>query len=136
MAWKLRRPPEVGRPVKLLLRLLINAAALWVAVRIVPGIVYHGGPLPLLGVALVFGLVNSFVKPIVQLFSLPFVVLTLGLFLLVVNALMLWLTSALSAALGLGFHVEGFLPAFLGAIAVSVVSMLLSGFVAAESRRG
>jgi len=115
--------------MKLVLHLLINAAALWVAVRLVPGITYHGGPVPLLGVALVFGVVNVLVKPLATLFTLPFVVMTLGLFLLVINAAMLWLTSALAGTLGLRFHVAGFIPALLGSIVVSFVSLVLSAFV-------
>jgi putative membrane protein len=106
--------------VRLLLRILINAAALWVAVRFVPGISYTGTPLMLLCVAIVFAVVNTIVKPI------PAVLLTLGLFLLVINALMLWLTSWLSTALGLGFHVDGLGAAFLGSIVVSLVAWVLS----------
>ena len=112
--------------MKLLARLLINAGALWVAVQIVPGISYVGNPVLLLLVALVVGIVNTIIKPIVTLLSLPAVLLTLGLFLLVINACMLWLTSWLSAHFGLGFHVEGFAPAFLGAIVVGLVAWLLS----------
>ncbi len=89
--------------MRFLLRLLINAAALWVAIRLVPGITYAGnGWLPFLGVALVFGLVNAFIGPILKLLSLPLIFLTLGLFALVVNGLMLWLTGEFSGALGLG----------------------------------
>jgi putative membrane protein len=99
---------------------------LWVATRIVPGVSYTGGWIPLIGVALVFGLVNAFVRPVATILTFPFVIVTLGLFLLVINGFMLWLTSALSEALGLGFHVEGFLAAFLGALVVSIVSGLLS----------
>jgi len=122
--------------MRLLLRVLINAAALWVAVRIVPGLAYTGTPLMLLGVALVFGIVNTILKPIVILLSLPAVLLTLGVFLLVINALMLWLTGWLSTALGLGFQVQGLGPAFLGAIVVSLVAWVLSLFLAehTESR--
>jgi putative membrane protein len=112
--------------VRLLLRILINAAALWVAVRFVPGISYTGTPLMLLCVAIVFAVVNTIVKPIVILLSIPAVLLTLGLFLLVINALMLWLTSWLSTVLGLGFHVEGLGAAFLGSIVVSLVAWVLS----------
>ena len=115
--------------MKPILHLLINAAALWVAVQLVPGITYRGGLVPLLGVALVFGIVNVLVKPLVTLFSLPFVILTLGLFLLVINAAMLWMTSALAGSLGLRFHVAGFVPAFLGSIVVSFVSLVLSAFM-------
>jgi putative membrane protein len=116
--------------MRLVLRILINAAALWVAVRIVPGIAYTGTPLMLLCVAIVFGVVNTIVKPIVTLLSIPAILLTLGLFLLVVNALMLWLTGWLSTVLGLGFQVQGIGPALLGAIVVSLVAWTLSMFLA------
>ena len=122
--------------MELVLRLLLNAAALWVAIRLVSGITYDGGfdsaggVLGFLGVALVFGIVNSFVKPILQFFSIPFILLTLGLFLFVVNAFVLWITSGISGALGLGFRVNGFGSAFLGALVVSLVNLLLSWFVA------
>ena len=115
--------------MRMLLRLLINAGALWVAVRFVPGIAYEGNPLLLLAVALVFSIVNTVVKPLVTLFSLPAVLLTLGLFLLVINALMLWFTGWVSTRLGLGFHVEGFGAAFLGAIVVGLVAWALSVFL-------
>ena len=109
-----------------LIRLLVNAVALWVATRIVPGVAYSGDVLPFLGVALVFGAVNAFVGPAAKLLALPIIILTLGIFLLVVNGLLLWLTSAVSDALGLGFHVSGFSAAFFGALVVSVVSTVLS----------
>jgi putative membrane protein len=99
---------------------------LWVATRIVPGVTYNGGWTPILGVALVFGAVNTFIRPVAKIVAFPIVIVTLGLFLLVINGFMLWLTSALSSALGLGFHVRGFLAAFLGAVVVSIVSGLLS----------
>src|SRR5260221_14072748 len=109
-----------------LIRLLVNAAALWVATRLVPGVTYSGALIPFLGVALVFGIVNAFIRPVAKLLALPLIILTLGIFALIVNGLMLWLTSSLSEALGLGFHVEGFWPAFWGALVVSIVSMVLS----------
>ncbi len=108
------------------IRLLINAAALWVATRVVSGVTFEGSWLPFLGVALVFGVVNSFIRPVLQILTLPIIILTLGIFALVVNGFMLMLTSSLSAALGLGFHVSGFWPAFWGALVVSIVSTLLS----------
>lgn len=112
--------------MKLLLRLLVTAASLWVATRFVDGITYSAPDwLPLLGVALVFGVVNTIVKPIVRLLALPVTLLTLGLFLLVINGLMLQLTSALSGRLGLGFRVDGFGAAFLGAIVVGLTSWVL-----------
>ena len=109
-----------------LLRLIATAVALWVAVLIVPGITYAGGALGLLGVALVFGIVNAFVRPVLKLLTCPLVVLTLGLFVFVLNALMLWITSELSLALGIGFDVEGFWAALLGAIIVGLVSTVLT----------
>lgn len=108
-----------------LIRLLINAAALWIATQFVTGVTYHGAVLPLVGVALVFGLVNAVIRPILKLFTFPLFILTFGLFALVLNGLMLWLTSSLAGVLGLGFHVSGFVPAFLGALVVSLVSTLL-----------
>ncbi len=105
-----------------LIRFLITAAALWLAVALVPGIMHDGSWLSLLGVALVFGLVNALIRPIIKLLTCPLIILTLGVFLLVLNALMLWLTATLSTALGLDFHVTGFWPAFWGALLISIVS--------------
>jgi len=118
-----------------LLRLLINAAALWAATRLVSGISFTGGYLTLFMVALVFGILNMLVKPVLFLLTLPFFLVTLGLFTLVLNAVMLWLTSALSESLGLGFKVEGFWAAFLGALVVSIVSFALSLFVTSGDDR-
>lgn len=106
----------------LIIRLFVNAVALWIAARLVGGIDLTEAFWPLLLVAAIFGLVNALLKPLVLLFSLPFVILTLGLFTLVINALMLWLTSAFTDAL----HVAGFLPALLGGILISVVSFVFS----------
>lgn len=109
-----------------LIRLLINAAALWVATLIVPGIDTTGGWVSLFLVALVFGALNATLRPLLKLLTCPLLVLTLGFFTLVINALMLWLTGRLSEPLGLGFHVRGFVAAFLGALVVSAVAILLS----------
>jgi putative membrane protein len=107
-------------------RLLINAAALWVATRLVPGVTYSGGWIAFLGVALVFGVVNTFIGFAAKLLTFPLIIVTVGLFIFVINGLMLWLTSAVSSALGLGFLVSGFWPAFWGALVVSIVSTALS----------
>jgi putative membrane protein len=115
--------------MRFLVRLLVNAAALWVATRLVSGVTYSGGWLPFLGVALVFGIVNAFIRPVAKVLTFPLIILTLGIFALVVNGLMLLLTSKLAGALGLGFHVSGFWAAFLGALVVSIVSTVLSMFV-------
>lgn len=112
--------------MRLLLRILINAAALWVATQIVPGVTHTGPWLSLLLVALVFGLLNAFVRPLLKLLTCPLILLTLGLFTFVINAIVLWLTSAISESLGLGFRVTGFGAAFLGALVVTIVSVLLS----------
>lgn len=109
-----------------LIRFLITAAALWLAVLLVPGITHDGTWLELLGVALVFGLVNALVRPLIKMLTCPLIILTLGVFLLVLNALMLWLTAELSGALGLDFHVDGFWAAFVGALLISVVSAVLN----------
>jgi putative membrane protein len=116
-----------------LVRLLINAAALWVATHIVPGIDYQGRWTSLLIVALVFGVLNASVRPLIKVLTLPLLILTLGLFTLVINALMLMLTGWFSDRLNLGFHVAGFWPAFWGGLVVSIVSLTLSIFV--KSRR-
>ena len=109
-----------------LIRLLVNAAALWVATRIVPGVSFTGSLAAFLAVALVFGVINATLRPLTKILTFPLILLTLGLFALVVNGLMLWLTSSLSASLGLGFHVSGFWAAFFGALVISIVSALLS----------
>lgn len=111
-----------------LLRLLVNAAALWVAIQLVDGIEHRGSWWSLLIVALVFGVLNASVRPLLKLLTLPILILSLGLFIFVINALMLRLTSWVSGLLGLGFHVAGFWDAFFGGLIVSVVSMLLSLF--------
>jgi len=121
--------------VGFLIRLLVNAAALWVATRIVPGVNYQGEVLPFLGVALVFGIVNAFIRPVTKVLTFPIIIVTLGIFIFVINGLMLWLTSSLSTSLGLGFHVTGFWAAFFGALVVTIVSTILSMFVSDSNRR-
>jgi putative membrane protein len=115
--------------MSILLSILINAAALWTATQLVDGISFTGDIPTLLGVALVFGVLNVVLRPILKLLTLPFLILTLGLFTFVLNAMMLLITSAASDALGLQFHVNGFVPAFIGALVVSIVSFALSLFV-------
>jgi putative membrane protein len=113
-----------------LLRLAASASALAVATALVPGIELGAGTvttkvLTLVAVALIFGLINALIKPIIKTIGCLFYVLTLGLVALVVNGLLLWLTSTVAGWLSLPFHITGFLPAFLGAIIVSVVGWLL-----------
>jgi putative membrane protein len=121
--------------MKFVTRLLINAAALWVAIRLVPGISLGGGWPLLLVVALLFGALNAVIRPVLFLLSIPFLLVTLGLFTFVLNALMLWLTSAAADLLGLGFTVDGFGAAFIGALIVTVVSFVLSLMVGPSPER-
>jgi len=129
--------------VRFLSWLLTTAVALAVATLLVDGI-YFTGPvhgqeelshklLPLLGVALIFGFITSFVKPILTLLSIPFIILTLGLFLLVINAGLLLFTSWLADKLDIGFHVTGFWPAVGGAIVITVVTWIVDS-VMGESK--
>ncbi len=111
-----------------IIRVLINAVAVWVATQLVSGI-HIGGTnyiVTLLIVGAIFGIVNAVIKPILATLTCPLYILTLGLFTFVVNALMLLLTSGIAQALGLDFSVDGFVSALLGAIVISVVSFVLS----------
>ena len=120
--------------MRFLLRLLANAGALAVATWLLSGITLTAETterkvLTLLVVALIFGIVHAIVKPIFTLVTAVAVVLTLGLFLIVINALMLWLTSWVSGLFDLGWSVSGFWPALFGSIVVSIVSFLLNAFI-------
>jgi putative membrane protein len=118
-------------PVDFLVRVVLNAVALAVAVFLVDGIVVDadstaGKVGTYLVVGLVVGVVNAVIRPVVQILSCPLTLLTLGLFALVVNALLFWLSATVSDKAGIPFHVDGFWAAFWGAIVVSVVSWILS----------
>lgn len=119
----------------LILRLLINAAALWCAARFIDGISYTGNWRGLVGVALVFGVVNTFIRPVLRFFSFPITILTLGLFALVINAGMLLLTAAIAARLDIQFAVNGFIPALLGSICISIISAVLSAILISDSEK-
>ncbi len=126
--------------MKLLIRVLITAVALFVATEVVPGIQLLASSTPskvttLVVVALIFGVANAVLKPIVKTLGCVFYVLTLGLIGLVVNALLLWLTSWVAGKLSEPFHITGFWPAFWGAIIVGVVGWLLS-ITLGENRHG
>jgi putative membrane protein len=126
--------------MRLLLRLLANAAALAIATFLLSGITLTASTtgqkvFTLLVVALIFGVLNSLVKPIFKLVTAPVVLLTLGLFLIVINACMLLLTSWISGKLDLGWNVDGFWVAVVGSLIVSVVSFLLSAFVPDRDER-
>jgi putative membrane protein len=126
----------------LIIKLLANAVALAVAAWLISGITIQGATtgrriLTLLIVAAIFGLVNAVVKPIVKLLSLPFIILTLGLLIFVINALMLMLTSWITGKLDVQFHVEDFWPAaLLGSLVITVVGMLLNAVLPDKAEIG
>ncbi len=118
--------------MRVFIKWLINTIAIILAIKWIPGIVYSGAWWGILIVGVIFGLVNTFIRPFVKLLALPLLILSLGLFSFVINALMLLLTSLLSAELSLGFHVTGFKAAFLGSLVISLVSMVLSCLAPSE----
>lgn len=120
--------------MKLILRVVINALALGAAAWLVPGI-RAGSVTSLLLIALVFGVLNALVRPFLKLLSCPLLILTLGLFTLVLNAVMLLMTARLGQAFGIDFRVDGFWTAFLGALVVSVVSVVLSWILIDDGKR-
>ena len=119
----------------ILWRLVINALALWVATQVVNGITFKGDWLLLVGVSLVFGVLNVVLRPILKFLTLPFFIVTLGLFTFVLNAFMLWLTGVVSMALGFGFDVDGSGAALVGGLVVTVVSFALSLFVKTNDKK-
>ncbi len=122
---------------RIVIRWLVNAVALAAAAWLVPGIEIVGEPrwVTLAVVAAIFGLVNTIISPVVKVLSCPLMLVTLGLFTLVVNGLMLWLTAWIGDALDVGFLVDGFWPAFWGALVVSIVSLVLSGLLVPDRDR-
>ncbi len=118
---------------KFAIKIAVNAVALWVASLVLKsGITFeHSGASKVqlvetvLIVALIFGLVNTFIRPIVKLFSFGLIIVTLGLITFIINALMLWLTSAICAHLAVQFHVKNFVSALLGSLIITVVSLVL-----------
>jgi putative membrane protein len=126
--------------MRFLLRVLVSAVALGVATWAVPGIELLAGSGwtrvgTLLAVAAIFGLINATLKPLIKVVGCAFYVLTLGLIALVVNGLLLWLTSVIAGDLTLPFHVTGFWPAFWGAIIVGLVSWVLNLLIGDKRRR-
>lgn len=121
-----------------LFQILVNAAALYVAVLVVPGLNFDGGAewWKFLLVAVAFSLVNSYVRPVLRILTFPISLMTLGLFLLVINALMLLLTGLISEQLDLGFSVADFWAALLGAVVVAIVGWVLAMIVGASRMPG
>ncbi len=119
---------------KLLLRWLINGVALYVAAELIKGIDVYGGWQVYAAMALIFGLVNALIRPILKLLTCPLIILTLGLFTLVINALMLQLAAWLGRLFELGYKVRDFQSAFLGALVISVVSFVLTLLIGDEDK--
>ena len=119
---------------KFILRWVINAVALFLAVYLVPGVNLQGGWVSIIWLALIFGLINAFLRPLLKLLTCPLIILTLGLFTLLINTFLFWLTSQVEQAFGIGFTINGFWPAFLGGLVVTVVSVIMSLILKDELR--
>ena len=111
---------------KFFIRWAINAVALYVAVVVVPGINFDGKWIDILWLGLIIGLLNALVRPLLKFLTCPLIILTLGLFTIVVNTLILMLTSSIGQAFNLGLTVDGFWPALLGSLVISIVSVIMS----------
>lgn len=119
-------PPSRWQQARILsLRWLISTLAIFAAVQLVPGITFVGPGWELGLIAMIFGLINLALRPLLTILTCPLVILTLGLFGLVINALMLWLTSQIAAGLGFRFEIDGFWPAFWGSLVISLVTTIL-----------
>jgi putative membrane protein len=122
--WRSPSREDFGVP-GLAIRFAVNVAALWLSQLIVPGFDIDSAGALIFG-AVIFGLVNAFIRPVVSLLSCPLLIVTLGLFTLIINTAMLGLTAWIAGWFDLEFEVEGFLAAFAGALIISLVSTVLS----------
>ncbi|MGD2176592.1 MAG: phage holin family protein [Anaerolineae bacterium] len=122
--------------MKLLVRWIITGLALFAAAWLVPGIVVEGnGWAVYAAMAVILGLVNAILRPVLKLLTCPLIILTLGIFVLVINGFTLWLSSQIAQSwFGVGYYVDGFGAAFLGGLIVSVVSVTLSALVTEDER--
>jgi len=118
---------------RILLRWLINALSIYVASKVVPGI-WVRDEWAIVAVALILGLVNAFIRPLLKFFTCPLIILTLGLFIFIINAAMLGLTAWVAGQLGIGFGVAGFGAAFWGALVISLVSLALTLLIRGEEK--
>jgi len=123
--------------MRLLIRLAVNAIALWAAIRLVPGLHYEGTGTSLFFIALIFGVVNASVRPLIILMTCPLIILSLGLFLLIINTIMLSLTTWLAGpgVFDLGLSSDGFWPTFFGAVVISIVSGAINLLIKDERER-
>jgi putative membrane protein len=130
-------PKEVFDMTRLLARLAVNAFALWAAIELVSGLQYEGTTASLVIIALIFGIVNALVRPVIMLLTCPLIILTLGLFVLVINTIMLSLTTWLAGpnVLDLGLYTDGFWSTFLGALVISIVSGVINLMIKDEREK-
>ena len=121
---------------RLIIRWFINGVAVWAAAKLVPGIMLSDqSPAAIIVIALILGLLNATLSPLLKFLTCPFILLTLGLGALLINTLVFWLAGEIGQSFGYGFTVDGFWSAFLGALVVSVVSVILGVFFKEESDR-
>jgi len=111
---------------KFILRWAINAVAIFLAILFVPGISLQGSWVGVIWLALIFGLVNAFLRPLLKLLTCPLIILTLGLFTLLINTFLFWLTGRIGQFFGIAISINGFWPAFLGAVIVTIVSIAMT----------
>ncbi|MCF6278047.1 MAG: phage holin family protein [Anaerolineales bacterium] len=119
------------------IRLFINAVALYIAVLLVNGITLQGQWTSIIWLALIFGLINAILRPLIKFFTLPLIILTLGIFSLIINTFLFWMTSLIGKGFGLGLTIANpvFTNAFLGGLVVSVVGVILSLILRDELKR-
>jgi len=121
---------------RFLIRWAINAVALYIAVALVPGIQAQSASwLSYIWLALIFGVINALLNPLLKLLTCPLILLTLGLFTLVINTFLFYLAGYIGEAFGVGFTVDGFWSALLGSIIVTIVSVILSMVFKGESKQ-
>ena len=119
---------------RFILRWAINTAAIYLAIRFVPGISLQSGWVSVIWLALIFGLVNALLRPLLKLLTCPLILLTLGLFTLLINTFLFWLTGQIGHFFGIGITMDGFWPAFLGGVVVTIVSVVLTLLLKDEMR--
>jgi putative membrane protein len=123
--------------IKFIIRWIINALALYLAIAVLDGrgVDFTGSWVNIIWLALIFGLVNAFLRPLLTLLTCPLIILTLGLFTLLINTLMFWLTGWIGQYFNLGLSIDGFWPAFWGGLIISIVSIVLSMIFKDELRK-
>lgn len=122
---------------KFIWKWLVNALALYVAIAFVPGIIQQGSGswTDLLWLAAIFGLLNALLRPILKILSCPIILLTFGLYILVINTAMFWLAGIIGSNFNVGFTVDGFWSAFLGALVTSAINLFFSGLFNDEDKK-